>query len=494
MTKTTPHTWSSKFVFILATIGAAAGLGNLWRFPYMTYENGGAAFVVAYLICLFFFAKPLMMVEIAIAQKFKEEIVGTSGKIAGKFGKFVGWLAIMILVALGGYYAAIIGWGFDFFSASPTVAWGSDAEGFFHNEILGLTANANEVGNLSWKLVAGILATYLAVYFSIFKGLKSVSKVIQWTVPLPIAFLLILLLNATTLPGAIDGFQYFLLPDWSSLMSPKLWKDAITMSFFSTNVGIVLSFAYATYNNSKFDIVNSAWWIGLGDLLVSMTAGMAMFGTLGYMAHSTGQNVADVVSSGPTLAFVTLPTALAALPFGKGFFAVMFFGAILTLAVDSMFALIEAITMTARNQFGKLRNLSQPKLVAGLCVVFFAWSLMFATGNGLYRLDVIDHFFFGHLFYVAIVLQIILFTWVFGAEKIRQLVNSVSKYKLGSWFNVVIKWLAPAAFLYLYISTLPKELNEAYGGYPSDFLFRWGWLPLILSVVASVLLSLRKSK
>jgi len=487
------HTWSSKIIFILAAIGAAAGLGNLWKFPYLTYDNGGAAFVVAYLICLFFFAKPLMMAEIAVAQKFQEEIVGTGGKIAGKFGKFIGWVPVMLLIALAGYYAAIIGWGFDFFAASPNIGWGDDAQSFFHNDILRLTESAEIIGGLSPKLVLGIIATYLAVYFSIFKGLDSVSKVVKWTVPLPIVFLIILFLNSTTLPGAIEGFKYFLVPDWSNFWTPKLWKDAISMSFFSTNVGILLGYAYSTYNKKSFDIVNSAWWISIGDLIVSMTAGLAMFGTLGYMAQSTGTPINEIVTSGPTLAFVTLPTALAALPFAKGLFAVLFFGAILTLAVDSMFAVMETIAMTARNQFKRLRNVPQHKLVGGLCIAFFGWSLMFATGNGLYRLDVIDHFFFGHAFYIGITLQVILFSWLFGADKIRKIINETSKYKLGTWFNLIIKWIAPALFIYLYVVSLPKELNEAYGGYSADFLFRWGWLPLIVSLVLSVLFSLRKT-
>lgn len=488
------QTWSSKLVFILAAIGAAAGLGNLWRFPYLTYENGGGAFLVAYLLCLFLIAKPLMMMEIAFAQKKRTEIIEAMGDTAGKFGKFVGWFTIGILLALGGYYAAIIGWGFDFLAASPRLEWGPNAQQFFHEKVLHLTESADIIGGFSLPLIAGIIATYLAVYFSIFKGLKSVGAVVKWTVPIPFLFLVILFLNSTTLDGAVEGFQYFLVPDWSKLWSTELWKDAVSMSLFSTNVGILLTYCYASFNKEKTDIAQSAWWIGIGDMLVSVTAGLAMFGTLGYMAKKTGVPIEEVVESGPTLAFVTIPTALAQLPLAPGFFAMLFFLAILTLAVDSMFAIVETVSATLKNQFSWFRNMKNQKAIGIICIFFFCWSLAFATGNGLYRLDVVDHFMFSHFFYIGVTLQVVIMAWIYGAEKIRKYINEVSSFKMGSWFTLVIKVIAPIIFAYLYLSTLPEELSKNYGDYSNEFLWVWGYAPLIIVVIGSILLARRKEK
>lgn len=488
------ETWNSKIVFILAAIGAAAGLGNLWRFPYLTYENGGGTFLVAYLICLFLVAKPLMMMEISFAQKSKVEIVEALGRHAGKFGKFTGWFVFGILLALAGYYASIIGWGFDFFAASPGLEWGNDAQQFFHEKVLTLTESADITGGISKNLLWGIVATYLAVYFSIFKGLKSVSSVVKWTVPLPFLLLLILFFNSTTLDGAVEGFRYFLTPEWGKMGSIELWKNALSMSLFSTNVGILLTYCYATFNKDKTDIVQSAWWISIGDMLVSLTAGMAMFGTLGYMSAKTGVAIPEIVASGPTLAFVTIPTALAELPYFPGFFATLFFLAILTLAIDSMFAVVETISATLKNQFKWFQKFSQKKSTAIICFILFFWSMAFATGNGLYRLDVADHFMFSHFFYIGILLQVILIGWVYGAEKIRKHINEVSSIKMGSWFNVVLKFIAPALFLYLYLSTLPAELSTNYGGYSDRFLWTWGYLPLAIVFFGSIILAHRRKK
>jgi neurotransmitter:Na+ symporter, NSS family len=485
--------WSSRTVFILAAIGAAAGLGNLWRFPYLAYENGGGAFVIAYLLCLVFFTKPLMMMEIAFGQASKTEVVEAMGRTrAGRFGKFTAWFVIGLLFVLAGYYAAIIGWGFDFLAASPTVAWGGDAQTYFHGEVLHLTESPSIVGGLSWKLVLGVLAGYVAVYFSIFKGAVSVGKVVKWTVPIPFLLLLVLFINSATLEGAMEGYKYFLVPDWASFAKPTLWRDALLMSFFSTNVGLVLTMLYASYNKSKTEIVQSAWLIGFGDLAVSLVAGLAMFGTLGYMSASTGISIEEVVQSGPTLAFVTIPTALATLPIAPAFFATIFFIAILTLGIDSMFAIVEVVNSTFRNQFKWFKKFSLEKVTLIFCVILFFWSLCFATGNGLYRLDVADHFLFAHLLYIGVIFQLIVIGWFYGADKIRKTINETSGANVGKWLEYLIKWVAPIVFGGLYLMTLPSELAAPYGGYDMSFVIKWGLIPVGLVVLVAFILSFKK--
>ncbi len=489
MSKSSHPVWSSKWVFILAAVGAAAGLGNLWRFPYLTYENGGAAFLVAYVICLVFLAKPIMMVEIGMAQKLRADMLGSLSYAAGRFGRFVAWAVTLLVLALGGYYAAIIGWSWDFLYASPNLAWGGDAQGYFHKNILNLSDGPGTFGGFSWPIVIGLILTYVAVYLSIFKGVISVGTVVKYTVPIPFIFLVILFLNSTTLPGSFEGFKYFLIPDWKMLSEPGLWKDAVTMSFFSTNAGIALTMVYAQFNKAKQDIVQSAWFIGLGDLFVSFVAGLAMFGTLGYMAGTEGKAISDVVASGPTLAFVTLPTALEMLPFAAGFFAVLFFLSLITLAIDSMFAIVEVIVSALRTQFRSLRAMPLKTFVMLICAIMFVLSLAFAGGNGLYRLDIIDHFLFSHLFYFTITAQVLIAGWLFPIEKLREYINSVSAMQLGTWFEYLMKYIAPVIFVGLYLASLPEELKANYEGYSNEAILWWGIFPLALIVGLAWLLS-----
>lgn len=483
--------WASKWTFILAAIGAAAGLGNLWRFPYLTYENGGAAFLVAYIVCLFLLAKPLIMTEVAMAQKFKTDVLGSFDKAAGGIGRFFAWVVLLMIFVLGFYYAGIIAWAFDFLYASPTLAWGDDAQSYFFNDILHYQADPAGYGSLSMPIFYGLIATYLAVYLSIFKGVLSVGKVVQWTVPLPFLFLVVLFLNSTTLEGSFEGLKFFLIPQWDMLLEPKLWKDAITMSFFSTNVGLALTMAYAQYNKEKTDIVHSSWMIGIGDFLVSLTAGLAIFGTLGYMAAAQGVPVSEVVKSTISLVFIALPTGLAQLPWMPEFFSVLFFGTILLLAIDSMFALMETVVSSLRLQFLTLRKIKLEKLVALVCAVSFLGSLLFAGENGLTRFDTLDHFLFSHLFYFTITAQVILIGWLLPVETLRQYINSVSKIQLGSWFNGIVKIVAPIVFVGLYVSSLPKEFEKNYEGYSDSTILFWGILPLVFIILLALFLSSR---
>lgn len=486
--------WSSKWVFILAAIGAAAGLGNLWRFPYMVYENGGGAFLFAYLLILLAMGIPLVIMEVALGQRSKSDVVETFAKIGKGFGRFIGWLIVMVVITLVGYYGAIIAWGFDFLIQSPSLGWGNDAQQFFHKNILQLTEGPETWGGFSKPVIYGLLATYIAVYFSIFKGLKSLGNVVKWTVPLPFILLFILLLNTLTLDGAKQGFAYFLIPDWSQLGNLDLWKDAVSQAFFSMNIGLGATIMYASYNKSKERIVQSGLLVALGDSLVSLVAGFAMFGTLGWMAHSQGVAIADVVQSGPTLAFVTFPTALAQLPFSPGFFATIFFLSILTLAIDSMFALVELVVSNIKGQFKKLKKVSQSNMTAVICLLLFLWSLAFAGGNGLYRLDITDHYLFAHVFYWGLIGQTLLIGWCLPIEKLREYINSTSTFKMGFYFDWLIKYVAPLIFIYLYASSLPGELNKNYGDYADSAIFWWGIIPSFICVLGALILSFHKAQ
>lgn len=488
------QTWSSRWVFILAAVGAAAGLGNLWRFPYMVYENGGGAFLFAYLLILLVFGIPLVIMEVAFGQRSQTEIVQAYDNTAGRFGRFVGWLVLSIVALVIGYYAVIIAWGVDFLMASPTLAWGNNAQTFFHERILNLSSGPEVWGGFSWPVILGLMVAYVAAYFSIFKGLKSVGSVVKWTVPLPFIFLFILFVNSLFLPGSAEGFAYFLVPDWSALGNVSLWKDALSQAFFSMNIGFGLTILYASFNPQRQSVVQSGLLIAFGDALVSLVAGLAMFGTLGWMAVDQGVAISSVVESGPTLAFVTFPTALALLPFGAKLFSILFFLSILTLAIDSLFAMIETVSATLRRQFTWPNRFTLKTWTALLCTGFFVWSLVFAGGNGLYRLDILDHFLFGHLFYATIVLQMIIIGWLLPVEKLRIYINHISDFTMPKAFNYLIRFIAPGVFIWVYVSALPSELEANYEGYPTDQILWWGIFPLLLCIGVCFILTTKEDK
>jgi neurotransmitter:Na+ symporter, NSS family len=516
--------WSSRIIFILAAIGAAAGLGNLWRFPYQVYANGGGAFLFAYIILLLAIVVPLVIMEVGFGQKHQLEVVDSFGQKEHHpknwlnsiicwvkkekqesivealdvkhnwFGKFTGWLPILLLFVLIGYYSCIIAWSFDFLWFSPSVAWSTGAEEFFYTKILNISDNISIWGGLSKPVVIGLLATYATIYFSIFQGVKSVTRVIKWTATLPFILLAILLINSLFLPGAKEGFEFFLKPDWIRLADPSLWKAAGAQALFSANVGVALTIFYASCNKKNQDITGSSTWIAIGNFSVSLLAGFAIFGTLGWLAQTKGVPISEVVESGVTLSFVTFPAALAQLPFGAPVFSILFFLTLISLGIDSVFALAEAIIASFKHQFRIFKNMKRELLVGILCIIFFLWSLTFAGGNGLYRLDITDHFLFEHLLYPVVISQLILIGWMMPAEKLRLYINSVSKVQLGKWWTWIPKVIAPAILIWFYISALPTELAKPYGDYPTNQLWIWGGLPIIATIVIAALLACKKEK
>ncbi len=490
-----PTLWKSKWLFILAAIGAAAGLGNLWRFPYMVYDNGGAAFVVAYFVCLLVFVIPLVTLETAWGQMERKEIVAALGSKAGLIGRFIGWMIVLAVAAITGYYLVVIGWSVNFLYHSPLLAWGEDAQAFFFNEVLQFHEDPLSFGGFSKPVVVGLIVAYVASYLSIFKGIKSISHVVKWTVPLPFLLLLILFINSLTLPGSTEGFKFLILPDWSKLSDPEVWRAAAGQSFFSANIGLAITLIYAGFNHEKTNIAQTATIIAIGNVLVSILASLAIFGTLGYTAMKQGVPITEVVTSGPTLAFVAFPNALFTLPFARGFFATLFFLTVFSLAIDSAFALIEIVVNTVRNEFKSFyKKLSHEAFVGIICIPLFALSLAFAGKNGLLRLDALDHIIVEHVLFWAIIPEFIIVAWLFPVDKLRKYINQVSRISLGKWFNGLIKIVVPVVLLVMYVPAISSEFKEPYGGYPVEFPKQWMLYPVIIILVASALLAFRSSR
>ena len=490
---TTSHSlWTSKWFFILASIGAAAGLGNLWRFPYMVYENGGAVFILAYCVCLCVLVLPLMMVEVALGQTERKEFVSFMAEKGGKIGQCCAWMMVLLIVLLLGYYTPVAAWGIDYLFYSFSLPWTDGAEPFFYGKILQITESPSVFGGFSTPVIWGLFVSYIAVFFSVFQGVKSISRVIKWTVSLPFFLLAVLCINSLFLPGSTDGYRYLLLPEWSKLWSIEVWKNAASQSFLSANIGLIITMFYARFNNASNNIARSTLCIALGNAMISFLAAFAIFGTLGYTANAQGVPITEVVASGPTLAFVAFPDALAALPFGRTLFSVLFFLTIFTLAIDTIFAALEVVVATLHTQIRFLHRFSSQSITAVCCVLFFLWSLAFAGGNGLYRLDAVDHGLWAHLFFWAIIPQILIIGWKTPISALRQKIQQTTMYPIGKWLDVIVLFICPIFLFALYSTSLVQEFAEPYGGYSSEFLLYWMYGPIIGVVLLSILLSCKK--
>ncbi|OIO80848.1 sodium-dependent transporter [Candidatus Pacearchaeota archaeon CG1_02_32_132] len=482
--------WKSRTTFLFAAIGSAVGLGNLWRFPYITYKYGGGAFLIPYIIALLLIGIPLLLLEFALGQKFQKGAVKSLEAIHPKLGG-AGVLALLSGFVIVTYYVAIMAWSLVYFiySFNKDLPWKGNAHDFFFNNVLGSTGSVSHIGSVNWTLLIALFFVWVAIYFIIRKGVLSVGKVVAITVPLPIVLLAILLIRGITLPGALDGMMAFIRPDFGALMNPEIWLAAISQVFFSFSLGFGVMIAYASFNNKSQNVSGDSYITGFADAAISFFAGFVVFSILGYMAFASGLAISDVVASGPGLAFVVFPEALTLLPWAW-LFSALFFLTLLSLGIDSAFSIVEAINTTIGDRYKKP---NRPKIAFFTCLACFLIGILFVTGAGLYLLDIVDHFIINYGLATAGLLECIAVGWVYGAKNLREFVNGTCGCNLGVWWDYAIKFVIPIALIFLIGFQLYTDITVPYEGYPA-WALAIGWASFLIPLAISVAYSLWSKK
>ncbi len=552
--------WNSKTAFILAAIGSAIGLGNIWRFPYVTFENGGGAFLVAYFICLFVAGIPLLILEFSMGHRTGQSAPGAFRKFYPKMEWF-GWFAAGVAFVIVTYYAIIMSWSMNYTYEAATLGWQKDKgqyadiqyavqeteledmevltpvpetlvgmeftdpvdgsesvisqqetflvawqgqlyalsslenadsfmsspSDFFYNNFLGLTSEPWDAGTFRWPLLAGFLLSWIWIVASVWKGTKTVSKVVYYTVFIPWGLLILFIIRGLTLPGADAGISFYLSPQWEMLLSADIWLAAVSQVFFSLSVGFAIMIAYGSFLPKKTNLAGYAIIIGIADALTAFCGGLAVFGALGYQASKMGVHITEVAQSGPGLAFVAYPHIISNLP-GARIFGVLFFLMLLTLAVDSAFSLLEAVTASVKDKW----NISHKKANLTIGGLSFLLGLPMLTGAGLWILDIADHFMNSWGLTIVVLVETIMIGWAFGAEKQRTYISDNSSFTLGRWWNICIRWLIPIGILWMLFDEVHSR-STPYGGFglrSQEFIF--GWLIMILLPIVGDILASKK--
>lgn len=485
MAERTMH-WSSQRLFILAAIGSAIGFGNIWRFPYVAYDNGGGAFLIPYFIALFVAGIPLMLLELGIGNKTKAGAAQAFHDLVGRKKEWIGWLAVIVAFMIVAYYAVIIGWAVDYAFFSLDLAYGAGPESFFFNDFLAITSGPFELGAINMIIVGGLAIVWLWIYFSIFKGVHSVEKMVLVTVTVPWFLIILFVLNGFTLPGAMDGLVYYLMPDFGKLLDPNVWIAAFGQIFYTLSLAMAIMIAYASYLPEKVDITKSAITISLANCFTSIFAGLAVFTTLGFLAHQSGVGVSEVVTSGIGLAFVVYPAAIAQFPVFPQVLGILFFVMLVTLGVDSAFSLTEAVSTPI---FDEKPHLNRSLVIGALCVILFIIGLFFTTGSGLYWLDIIDHYINTFMLLIIGILEAVVIGWIFGAERLREYLNGLSTWNMGSWYDICLKVIVPVILIVLLGLNVISEITEPYGGYDPLALAMGFTLVVVMGTLASYVIA-----
>jgi NSS family neurotransmitter:Na+ symporter len=481
--------WDKRSAFIMAAIGSAIGLGNVWRFPYVAYANGGGAFLIPYIIALITTGIPLVALEYYLGIRYQRGPTEAYGFMRKK-SNYIGWFALCVAAMITFYYTVVMAWTWSYMLYSVGVQWAGVEKEFFFRKVLGLSGNILELGGLQWPLVLGNFLTWLAIFLILFKGVKVIGKVVNWTVGLPWLLLAILAIRGMTLNGSASGLDFYLRPDFSKLLDPNVWLAAYGQIFFSLSLGFGIMIAYASYLPRDSDINTNAWVVSFSDSATSFFAGFAVFSTLGYLAMASNQPLDKVVGAGPALAFIIYPTAIANLPGGvfvQSIFGIMFFSMLLALGIDSAFSLIEAVVTGLRDSF----KIKRERALFWVCLVGFSLGFLYTSRAGLFWLDIVDHWMNWGLVIVG-VLEAILVGWLYEINRVSADIDSTSEIKLGKFWIFCVKILTPLVLSVTIVLSICKEILNPYGEYPTWALMVGGWILLLTLLFLSILLQERE--
>ncbi len=467
--------WGSRPAFVLAAIGSAVGLGNLWGFPYKLYSYGGGAFLIPYIIAMVLVGVPLLIAEFSLGHLTQRATPEAFGR-AHRRSAFVGWWQIILSFVIITYYAVILAWclSFLYYSIEGIVKGGlpwagqglegvQKAKDFFRKDYLQFNGGFS-LGQLRGPIVVSLVVTWAVMYLCIFRGVRLVGKVVMWTVPLPWLMLLILTIRGLTLDGAVRGLEYYLEPNWSRLADPTTWRWAFGQMFFSMSLAFGIMITYASFLHRKSDLNNNAAITGLADVGTSFVAGLAVFATLGGMAYASAMAgaavpVEKVAAAGPDLTFVAFPYALAQLPYAA-YFSAVFFTSLLLLGIDSAFSITESVLASIVDKTGWNRG----KTLIGLSIVGLATGLLFSTQGGLSWLGSFDGFINGTWgITLTALLECLVLGWLFRLRRLRRHANERSDWKIGPWWEWLVRLVIPVILAALFAWSLFDGLADPAG-------------------------------
>ena len=483
--------WGTRVGFIMAAAGSAIGLGNIWRFPGVAYENGGGAFFLPYLFALLTAGIPILILEFAIGHRNRSAAPGSFAKIRRGF-EGIGWWQLIISFVISVYYAAIIAWALSYTVFSFNLKWGDDTSGFLFGEYLKLADTPGQFGGIVPGVFIPLIIVWAVALFILYSGVKKGIEVAnKFMIPTLLVLFTILVIRALTLEGAAEGLNAFFKPNWDTILNGKVWVAAYSQIFFSLSIGFAIMVTYSSYLKKKSDITNNAFITGFANSGFELLAGIGVFSILGFMAAQQGVEVNEVVSKGVGLAFVVFPQIINTLPTLNGLFGFLFFASLVLAGMTSLISIVETYIAGLQEKFG----ISRTKAVLFGGGVTAIVSIMFSSNGGLYFLDVVDYFINNFGVALAGLVEVIAVAWIARElGKLQEHANGISDIKLGLWWKVCLAVITPLVLGYMMIDNLITNIRENYEGYATWFVTAYGWVVVAAAIVLGFVLPFIKNR
>lgn len=478
--------WKSRWGFILAAIGSAVGLGNIWRFSYLCYKNGGGAFLFPYLVALIVVGIPLMILELGFGHKMRGSSPLSFAKI-NKRWEWTGWWAVIFaMFGINLYYSGVIAWCLCYVFFSFNLSWGVDTNDFFFNQFLQVSSGPFDMGDFRAPIMVSLMAIWgvcwIVTYFGVQNGVERANKIFM---PLLFVLTMVLILWSVNLEGAMKGIKVYLTPDFGALRNYQIWIDAFSQIFFTLSLAFGVMIAYASYLPAKTNIVKDSIIICLGNSVFSLMAGFAVFGTLGYMATTTGVEISDVVKESIGLAFVAYPKAISLMPVLSKLFGFLFFTSLVIAGLSSAVSLVEAFASAIIDKFAYSRRTA----VTFICMSGFILSTVFTAKSGIFWLDIADHFITHYGLVVIGILECVAVAWVWKASRLRKHINNCVPGSLPAFWDICVKYFTPAVLIFLLFNDLRLEIAAPYEGYDWRAILLIGPAWLLLALFVSLFIS-----
>ncbi|XP_053334275.1 sodium- and chloride-dependent GABA transporter 3-like isoform X2 [Clarias gariepinus] len=521
--------WSNKSEFFLAVAGNIIGPGNVWRFPYLCFKNGGGTFLIPYIIFAVTCGVPLFVLDICIGQYTEQCPAIFWGKLcplAEGFGHAGYGIALYSCIC----YNMLLAWALFYLIASlssplPWTTCGNlwntvDCEELMPNQVntipnntipnstqgnfsissviefwearvLNISPGIEILGILNWEIFFCLLASWMACYFCIWKGVKSTGKAVYFTAIFPYVMMFLLLLRGLTLSGALNGIKYYLYPQPSRLTDPQVWIDAATQIFFSYSLGTGSSAVLGSYNKYKTNCYRDSIWLCVLNSCTSFVAGFVVFSVLGFMAERLGVDIEDVAHPGPGLAFIAYPQAVAMMPLPQ-LWSACFFIMLILLSLDTQFVGLELVISSATDIFPTVlrRPYRRELFVLFFCSACFCFQILMTTQGGVYLFQLIDYYgSSGACLLFMCLIETLVIGWIFGTDRIFYFIEDMCHKQPSAFFKYCWKYFTPlmcfGAFIFYLVKYKPLTYNNVYI-YP-NWAYGLGWFmttfPPILVII-----------
>lgn len=488
--------WTGQVGFILAAIGSAVGLGNIWRFPGVAYENGGGAFLIPYLVALITAGIPILFLDYAIGHRFRGSAPTAfrrlGGRISGRWLEGLGWFQVAVAFVIGLYYTVVIAWALSYFVFSFDLRWGDDPAAFLTGDYL----QVSDPG-FSFEFVPGVLIPLVIVWLVTIAVLAAgVAKGVQRAnvifLPLLVVAFAVLVVRALFLDGAAEGLNALFTPDWEALGDPNVWIAAYSQIFFSLSIAFGIMITYASYRKRKANLTAPGLVVAFANSSFEILAGIGVFATLGFFAFQQGIEVSELEGlTGVGLSFITFPAIVSQMP-GGPIFGALFFGSLTMAGFTSLLSVLQVVSAAFQEKFG-LTTRQAAIRVGGVSAILSV--LIFSTTTGLLALDTADQWANNVGIVSSAVLTTILIVWVLRkGDELRFHLNSVSTFKVGKVWVFLVGILAPIVLAYMLISRIITLIVDGYADLPAWYLGIVGWGTIAFIIVAAVVFTMLRWK